>query len=103
MAVRTLEELNQRFGRQILPLLQEFFYEDWSGIAKVLRVANDVTPFISKAAIQVSNVFGAASMQDLEFVDNRDRYVLARVITGDMYQGLYRGRETAFQQRLDAA
>lgn len=101
--VRTLAELNQRFVRQILPLLQEYFYEDWSGIAKVLSVPNDVAPFVSKAAVQAAEAFGAGPMQDLAFVDNQDRYVLAKVLTGDMYQGLYRGREAAFQNRLDAA
>ena len=41
MQVRTLDDLEQVFRRRVLPLLQEYFYENWS---KVRRVLNDLGP-----------------------------------------------------------
>ena len=39
LGVNTLSELDSVFRRKVLPLLQEYFYENWS---KVRRVLNDM-------------------------------------------------------------
>ena len=41
MQVKTLDDLEQVFRRRVLPLLQEYFFENWS---KVRRVLNDLGP-----------------------------------------------------------
>ena len=38
MGVRTLKELKRTFQTQVIPLLQEYFYDDWE---KMRRVLND--------------------------------------------------------------
>ena len=37
MSVSTLEDLESTFRRRVLPLLQEYFFEDWSKVRRVLR------------------------------------------------------------------
>ena len=44
MGIRTLEELKRAFQTQVIPLLQEYFYDDWE---KMRRVLND-NAFITK-------------------------------------------------------
>lgn len=51
MAVRTLEDLDTIFRRRVLPLLQEYFFEDWSKVRRVLRETGDGS-FIKKTVRQ---------------------------------------------------
>lgn len=37
MSVRTLDDLELTFRRRVLPLLQEYFFENWSKVRRVLR------------------------------------------------------------------
>ena len=53
IGVTTIDRLSEVFQRRILPLLQEYFYDDW---AKIRNVLNE-NPFIRKREI-------GASMQD---------------------------------------
>jgi 5-methylcytosine-specific restriction protein B len=41
MNVRTLEDLERVFRRKVLPLLQEYFYENWSNIRRALNDLGD--------------------------------------------------------------
>jgi 5-methylcytosine-specific restriction enzyme B len=98
--VVSLPELNRRFQQQIIPLLQEYFYEDWAGIAKVLAVPKGVSPFFSKRAAVASEVFGAAVIDDVALADSQDRYSIVAELTGDMYRGLYAARIPQFAAQL---
>jgi len=93
--VYTLEDLNCRFTQQIIPLLQEYFYEDWAGIAKVLAVPKGVMPFMEKNIVAATDLFGS-SPDDFSTAESRDGYFVANELTGDMYRGLYYGREEKY-------
>jgi 5-methylcytosine-specific restriction endonuclease McrBC GTP-binding regulatory subunit McrB len=41
MGVRTFEDVAERFQRQIVPLLQEYFFDDWGRIQQVFRDAGE--------------------------------------------------------------
>ena len=41
IGVATLEELDRVFRRKVLPLLQEYFYENWSNVRRVLNDLGD--------------------------------------------------------------
>ncbi|MDM0078700.1 AAA family ATPase [Variovorax sp. J2P1-59] len=57
----SLPVLQEIFQRQVLPLLQEYFFEDWQRIAWVLndhRKSNDVHRFLQKPKTDVAALFG---------------------------------------------
>lgn len=64
MPLRTnasLPALQDIFQRQVLPLLQEYFFEDWQRIAWVLndhRKSNDVHRFLQKPKTDITALFG---------------------------------------------
>jgi len=61
-----LERLSFIFREQILPLLQEYFFEDWEHIALVLNDHNaDGTPFVEKVRTDLGQLFGAAMPDNL--------------------------------------
>ena len=50
IGVKTIDGLAEAFQRRIVPLLQEYFYDDW---AKIRFVLND-NPFVSKGEVETS-------------------------------------------------
>ncbi len=50
IGVRTIDRLAEAFQRRIMPLLQEYFYDDW---AKIRFVLNE-NPFICERAVETS-------------------------------------------------
>jgi 5-methylcytosine-specific restriction protein B len=49
MGIASFEELVQRFRDQIIPLLQEYFFEDWR---RIQQVFNDVEQPLEQQIIQ---------------------------------------------------
>jgi 5-methylcytosine-specific restriction protein B len=90
IGVKTLDDLNGVFLEQVLPLLAEYFHDDWSRIALVL-VNRELgkSEFVMTEELDPAKVFGKSwdahgrHGQDL-FVRHR----LKRTITAAMYQGL---------------
>ena len=52
IGVETVEDLGEAFQQRIMPLLQEYFYDDWSKIRQVLNR----NPFICKVEISIPDV-----------------------------------------------
>lgn len=68
----SLRELATIFRQQVMPLLQEYFFEDWERICWVLndhRKSNASYRFISRPANKLSDLFGAEAESQLQ--DNR--------------------------------
>lgn len=68
----SLNELATIFRQQIMPLLQEYFFEDWERIHFVLNDHRKTNPehcFISRPANKVAALFGAEAAD--RFQDNR--------------------------------
>ncbi len=70
-----LRELGFIFRQQILPLLQEYFFEDWERIAWVLNDHNKEPEqaFVQKASANLASLFGATVAENLQNMDRRWR------------------------------
>lgn len=83
----SLEELQAAFARQILPLLQEYFFDDWSRVAAVLSDADGACAFLHEERIAARSLFGCVG--DLE--PERCRYNLTPVQSwsAEVFRGIY--------------
>jgi len=89
MGVKDLAGLQDVFRTQIIPLLQEHFYEDWAGMARVLAVPPKVSPFVIANKTLASDLFGQIEDDYGQFRDEATLYSLAPELTGEMFRGLY--------------
>ena len=79
IGVKTLEDLAEAFQRRIMPLLQEYFYDDWTKIRSVLGG----NPFICEVWSSIPDVEPDRPMLEL-IPHNDDRWRRA-----DSYQRIY--------------
>lgn len=56
--VATLDDLRIAFRLQVIPLLQEYFFDDWSQIELVLSAGNGRSPFLQREALDGARLFG---------------------------------------------
>lgn len=71
---KNLVQLKSIFSQQILPLLKEYFFEDWERIAWVLNDQNksdDNHKFILKASSNLNDLFGNKVASALQNIDQR--------------------------------
>jgi 5-methylcytosine-specific restriction protein B len=87
---RTLENLAFIFRQQILPLLQEYFFEDWERIAWVLndQVKSNDHAFVQKIAINLDSLFGAGTANELQNEDKRWRINEKAFFSIESYEGI---------------
>ncbi|MDQ6771318.1 MAG: AAA family ATPase [Gemmatimonadota bacterium] len=72
MGVSTIEELRRRFQSKIIPLLQEYFFDDLSKVASVLAT-NNAPPMIQRIHYRRSDLF----RENLEGIPaERDKFVV---------------------------
>lgn len=64
----SIDELNFIFRQQILPLLQEYFFEDWERIAWVLNSQNKfgIEAFIQKVSVDLTGLFNSEIANNLQ-------------------------------------
>ena len=88
--VATLEDLKTAFRRQVIPLLQEYFFDDWSRIELVLATRGEASDFLRQDTLQASELFG--SQADLG-VAERTRYFVTpdETWTSETFRALYGG------------
>ena len=88
--VASLNDLRVAFRRQVIPLLQEFFFDDWSRIEMVLITHGAGSTFIRREELQTSRLFG----DQLDTGSNqRYRYVVTpdQTWTSEAFQAIYAG------------
>ena len=56
------------FKRKVLPLLQEYFFEDWS---KINMVLND-NGMLKKESVSIDKLFTTTLKDDLNYYENRE-------------------------------
>lgn len=78
MSVKTIAELDTVFRRKIVPLLQEYFYENW---AKVREALNDKDELFISVINEVP--------QGLEGYEDRPRYKMKDSFSSDAYRKIY--------------
>lgn len=61
MRVRSLEDLRKVFMRQVIPLLQEYFFDDWSRVELVLSSGNGASAFVRREVLDGSVLFAAGT------------------------------------------
>src|SRR3546814_1393645 len=61
MRVRSLHDLREVFLRQVIPLLQEYFFDDWSRVELVLTSGNGTSAFLRQEVLDGSALFGSAA------------------------------------------
>lgn len=69
--ITSIDDLRATFRDQIIPLLQEYFYEDWEGISLVLAVRNGAQPFVVSTSPKTELLFGAQSSETAQLSDAR--------------------------------
>ncbi len=86
----TIDELNDIFKNKIIPLLQEYFYEDWEKINLVLNRNS----FIQKDRVEFNNLFD--SQNDYEYSENKNRYYFdEKALTKENYIKIYNKKDNS--------
>lgn len=67
--ITKIDELRATFRDRIIPLLQEFFYEDWEGIALVLAVGAGQKRFVEPISPNIDALFGPQSSNSPQIPD----------------------------------
>lgn len=70
--VSTLLELREAFRGQVIPLLQEYFFDDLSRVALVLSNGTGKSPFLRRESLRPSLLFAPSA----ELTEDRDSFVL---------------------------
>ena len=85
--IKTFADLEHCLLRKVIPLLQEYFFEDWSKIGLVLGYGkkSDIAPIISKKSLDATTIFGS----EAEVGDDRVEYEVAEKLTPEMVRAIY--------------
>jgi 5-methylcytosine-specific restriction protein B len=88
MQARTLAALRDVFARQVIPLLQEYFFDDFSRVALVLATAGR-QPFLREETLSQKALFGGQRLDGM--AGERTRHVVTPPgsWTAESFQGLY--------------
>ena len=86
--VASLEDLRTAFRLQVIPLLQEYFFDDWSRIALVLAARSGGSPFLRAESLAAADVFGGHA--DIS-AQERVRYTLtdSATWTAETFRSIY--------------
>jgi len=92
--VKSLEDLKNCFKLQIIPLLQEFFFDDWSRVQLVLSRTNGSSPFIARHTLDGASLFGG---NNDSLRTERERYTITDSSnwTADVFQSLYENPQSS--------
>lgn len=86
--IQSFSELESRFMHKIIPLLQEYFFDDWSKIQLIFRdgTQKPVTlHIVRKLENEATELFGI----DSELGNGRATYQLAKQLSPDMLKAIY--------------
>lgn len=90
-AISTLEELGAVFAEQVIPLLAEYFHDDWERISLVLiNRETGKSDFIRPKPLEVGNLFGKAASDTSSYQDAAAFELVKTEFTVDMFAGLCR-------------
>ena len=91
--VASLEDLRNAFRLQVIPLLQEYFFDDWSRISLVLASHGGRSPFLRVETLRANELFGTHSEVAAQ---ERMRYEMTAAVswTADSFRSLYEPVDT---------
>jgi 5-methylcytosine-specific restriction protein B len=87
--VGTLDELRTVFRRKVIPLLQEYFYEDWKKIGQVLNDAGDGSAFLRIVDLPPPRL----ATQDNGYGETRKRYSVNEQFSADAFRNICTDRQ----------
>ncbi len=88
MEIKSFEHLKDVFLNRLIPLLQEYFYEDWSKIRLVL--GDNRKKSLQDQIIQAQTLNEIELMgEDLEQYEDRETYSINRDFTMDSVRKIY--------------
>lgn len=74
MPVQHLIDLRMAFKLKLIPLLQEYFFDDFARVAAVLSTSADAPPLVQRETLKFNQLFARKSSD--QTLRNRDRYTL---------------------------
>lgn len=83
--VETLDDLRTVFLRKVIPLLQEYFYEDWKKIGQVLNDEGDGRAFLRVDELAPPRL----AAQDNGYGETRKRYSVNEQFSADAFRNIY--------------
>ena len=86
--LKSFDDLTQRLRERVIPLLQEYFHEDWEKVRMVFKDGAKKAPelhIIRKVPTPAAKLFGASEGE----VESRERYVVAEQLTLEMVKAIY--------------
>ena len=86
--LKSFEDLARRLQERVIPLLQEYFHEDWEKVRMVFKDNSKKAPglhIISKVSVSADKLFGS----DDGDIEPRERYVVAKTLTPEMVKAVY--------------
>jgi 5-methylcytosine-specific restriction protein B len=91
MNAETLDDLRRAFRTQLIPLLQEYFFDELSRVAAILETA-DAPPFVKRERLAYGELFSTPPRDDAP--PERLRYMVtdASTWTVESFAGLYAER-----------
>ncbi len=105
MNIESKEELDNVMRNKIIPLLQEYFYDDWEKIQMVLgdypnQKASDEDKFIVNTKQEEKKVFGF-DLEDIE--DNQMTYEIREEFTKEAYIKIYKKIDSSDEQQTNSS
>lgn len=85
--IEDIDGLRAAFRHRIIPLLQEYFFDDLEGVARVLTVRKGARPFIKPVVPQVAALFGSAS--DMDDLEDQPLWLVADSMPAESFRALY--------------
>lgn len=85
--IKTFDDLQHCLLRKVIPLLQEYFFEDWSKIRLVFRDGQKKLQYqiVRQIEVDALELFGS----DAEVSDGRVNFEVAKELTPDMVKAIY--------------
>jgi 5-methylcytosine-specific restriction enzyme B len=87
--VKSLQDLRRAFSVQIIPLVQEFFFDDLSRVAMILATDSAAAPFTSRERLDRTDLFPGAPSERLPEARTRFRITDPATWTEESFKGVY--------------
>jgi len=89
MPARTLDDLRRIFATQVIPLLQEYFFDDLGRVAMVLQSAGSAPPLIRGEGLAYGRLFASRLPQGLPMERVRYRVTTPGSWIAASFAGIY--------------
>jgi 5-methylcytosine-specific restriction enzyme B len=94
MRTNRLPDVQDAFAKQIIPLLQEYFFDDFSRVALVLSTTAE-QPFLQEESLSFGSLFAGQRLDGVP--GDRTRFVITQPAswTAESFQGIYGGADNS--------